>query len=306
MFPNLSIKKWGFILKDIFLSLFCSCSCFYRWCCCCRFAIVDVSLRLVPLLASFFLFGFSFLLSILPQFYRASFSSSFPSYSLQNGECIWVLCGGVLFFKCCVYTYFFFASSIWFLLWFAVCRCCSMLHSVWHFDFYLNKHIAFHFDFRFSIPRKNKIKINRRWGNGTHTTNSIEKINFDSPVYVQIFVFVSIYIDIDTSFVCFLRRRRCRRYCRTIMRARRITWNFILLLLFYVLHADVFTKYSPSISFYPHLGKSYSIPPLPIPLLNTLFLSLFLFPLFFCLFTSTQASISGCRFFSVCIISFRW
>lgn len=121
--------------------------------------------------------------------------------------------------------------------------------------------------------------------------NSIEKINFDSPVCAKS-IYLSIYIDIDTSFVCFW-RRRCRR-CRTIMRARRIKWNFILLLLFYVLHADVFTKYS--IHLYLFIPILENPPPSPHYSGPSAF-AVDLFPsVSFSLAIWVRASISGCRF----------
>lgn len=162
------------------------------------------------------------------------------SYPLQNVkiyihstdvQChfVWMYYMRVLFFKCCVYLFIFFvsvffASSIWFLLWlppFVVILYRSIVFGILIF-IWIN--MAFHFissSISFCVCQKM-----------SKTMNSIEnKFRFGN---------VCESISIHRWYwyiVCFGRR--------TIMRApRRIKWHFILLLLFYVLHADVYQIFS--------------------------------------------------------------
>lgn len=164
---------------------------------------------------------------------------------------------GFLFFKCGVYFCNFFRSLFAFLR-LDFCYGCRfvaayrrLLHSVWHFDFYLNKHgVSFHFVFIFSfVPLA--LGNSKRWQMARWIQS---QINFDLPVgeSISIQIYIYIYIDdIDTSFVC---RRRI------IMRAHAVSNGISFYCYCFMFCMLMFTKYS-LYRFIPHLGIVRSLLP---------------------------------------------
>lgn len=202
------------------------------------------------------------------------------------------VCGGFVFQV--LRLFFCFSNLIFDVM---VCRLLLvLLHSVWHFDFYLNKHIAFHFDFRFHSEEAQaectkKITIKRRWGNGTHTHthkhnefNRENKFRFARVCEIYTSIYSYRYWYIVCLFVCFWRRRCCRR--RT---PYQMEFHFIVIVLCFACWCFCQIFY-PSISVYPHLRKSSTIPSLLGPSRS------FFLCLSFSLFIWVQASISGCLF----------